>query len=109
MKRRSAIQAGILAGAVTHSAAQGPIEVQQVSKTFSRPVFIATWNFGKAACEKSREVLLAGGSLRDAVERGINVTELDETNRSVGYGGSPNADGVVQLDACFMDGCFICV
>lgn len=108
MKRRTAIHAGIVASTTAsclalHADEEHP-KITSVAASFSRPIFIATWNFGQVACERSREVLSGGGSLRDAVERGINVTELDETNRSVGYGGLPNADGVVQLDACFMDG-----
>lgn len=75
-----------------------------LSKRFSAPVFIATWPFAKAACETAYRTLTSGGSLLDAVERGINVTELDEKISSVGYGGLPNADGIVQLDASFMDG-----
>ena len=113
MKRRTALSKGLLAGAATgmmqrasraqeSREAAGQLATDGLATT--QPVFIATWKFGKAACERSREVLDKGGSLRDAVERGINVTELDESNRSVGYGGLPNADGVVQLDACFMDG-----
>lgn len=78
--------------------------IDEQASGFSTPLFIATWPFGKAACERSREVLKQTGSLRDAVERGINVTELDTNITSVGYGGLPNAEGVVQLDACFMDG-----
>lgn len=113
MKRRTALSNGILATAAIGSAtsrltAQEAQNSQPSPETKSlattQPVFIATWKFGKTACERSREVLQQGGSLRDAVERGINVTELDESNRSVGYGGLPNANGVVQLDACFMDG-----
>lgn len=76
----------------------------QADETKRSPVFVATWPFGKAACDRSLEVLKSSGNLRDAVERGINVTELDESNQSVGVGGYPNADGVVQLDAVFMDG-----
>jgi len=76
----------------------------QAEETKRSPVFIATWPFGKAACDRSLEVLTSSGDLRDAVEKGINVTELDESNQSVGVGGLPNADGVVQLDAVFMDG-----
>jgi N4-(beta-N-acetylglucosaminyl)-L-asparaginase len=40
----------------------------------------------------------------DAVERCANVIEVDPEDSSVGYGGLPNAEGVVQLDACCMDG-----
>ena len=76
----------------------------ELTKSFSKPVFIATWPFGLAACERSRSELNRGSSILDAVERGINVTELDESVDSVGVGGMPNAVGVVQLDASFMDG-----
>jgi isoaspartyl peptidase/L-asparaginase-like protein (Ntn-hydrolase superfamily) len=47
--------------------------------------------------------MLNGGSNLDAVEQGIRVTEASG-NRSVGLSGGPNAAGVVQLDACIMDG-----
>lgn len=49
-------------------------------------------------------VLEGGGNILDAVEKSARVTELDPEDRSVGYGGLPNEDGVVQLDASFMDG-----
>lgn len=79
-------------------------DVESIAANFTKPTFIATWKFGQAACERSREVLNNGGSCADAVEKGIQVAEADEPNRSVGYGGHPNANGMVQLDACFMDG-----
>jgi len=68
------------------------------------PTAIATWPFGKVATAKSGEVLRAGGSALDAVEAGIRVVELDPNEHSVGYGGTPNAEGRVQLDAAIMDG-----
>jgi len=68
------------------------------------PLFIATWPFGLPACQKSLEVLKNGGTVLDAVEKGINVAEADTAVDSVGVGGIPNAEGVVQLDACIMDG-----
>ena len=55
------------------------------------PVFVSTWPFGKAANERAAEILLRGGSLLDAVEKGINVSEDDPAVNSVGYGGLPNA------------------
>ena len=40
----------------------------------------------------------------DALIAGVNIVELDPLDDSVGYGGLPNADGVVQLDSCCMHG-----
>src|SRR5689334_17178754 len=68
------------------------------------PVFVATWKFGVNACRVGWERLNAGASALDAVEAGGNVTEDDPTATSVGYGGLPNAAGVVELDAAIMDG-----
>ncbi len=68
------------------------------------PVFIATWRFGQIACEAGWRVLAAGGSALDAVEQGANGVEEDPEVQSVGYGGLPNSEGVVELDAAIMDG-----
>jgi len=65
---------------------------------------IATWGFGKSAVEVAGEILSNGGSALDAVEKGINVVELDTTVTSVGFGGMPNSKGVVEVDAAIMDG-----
>jgi L-asparaginase/N4-(beta-N-acetylglucosaminyl)-L-asparaginase len=67
-------------------------------------VFLSTWIQGKRANERAAEVFRAGGSLLDAVEKGINTAENDPGITSVGYGGLPNAEGVVELDAAIMDG-----
>ena len=40
----------------------------------------------------------------DALIAGVNIVELDPEDTSVGYGGLPNAEGVVQLDSCCMHG-----
>ena len=65
---------------------------------------IATWDFGLAACAKAHELLTSGADLLDAIEQGVNVVEDDPQVHSVGLGGLPNEDGVVQLDAAMMDG-----
>ena len=117
MLRRHAVQIGTASAMSLHllqqsSAAQqageksnAPLAISdEVAKSFTKPIFIATWPFGLAACERSRSELASSGSILNAVERGINVTELDESVDSVGVGGTPNAEGVVQLDASFMDG-----
>jgi len=68
------------------------------------PLIVSTWGFGKPANEAALKVLIGGGTILDAVEQGIWVTESDKGNSSVGLGGTPNAAGVVQLDACIMSG-----
>lgn len=59
---------------------------------------------GRKAAEEAWAILAAGGRAVDAVERAANVIEVDPEDTSVGYGGLPNEDGVVQLDASIMDG-----
>jgi isoaspartyl peptidase/L-asparaginase-like protein (Ntn-hydrolase superfamily) len=67
------------------------------------PLIVSTWPFGKDANDEALKVLGRGGSLLDAVELGIRVTE-SAGDGSVGLSGGPNAAGVVQLDACIMNG-----
>ncbi|MCB1128689.1 MAG: N(4)-(beta-N-acetylglucosaminyl)-L-asparaginase [Verrucomicrobiae bacterium] len=67
------------------------------------PLIVSTWPFGKAANEQALATLKHGGSPLDAVEQGIRLTE-SSGNGSVGLSGRPNAAGVVQLDACIMNG-----
>lgn len=72
--------------------------------TAARPLLVSTWGFGQQANEAALKAMQQGGSTLDAVEQGIWVTEADLSNSSVGIGGTPNAEGVVQLDACIMWG-----
>lgn len=67
------------------------------------PVVISTWNHGVAANDVAMQVIGKGGKAIDAVEAGVKVTEADPDNLSVGYGGLPDRDGNVTLDACIMD------
>jgi N4-(beta-N-acetylglucosaminyl)-L-asparaginase len=68
-----------------------------------RPVVIASAN-GLEAVKKAWSVLQAGGDPLDAVVSGVNIVEDDPDDVTVGYGGIPNEEGVVQLDASVMDG-----
>src|SRR5271157_5600101 len=73
----------------------------------SRPVVISSANRndgGVNCCAKAVEVIKAGGDTLDAVIAGVNIVELDPRDNSVGYGGLPNEDGVVQLDASCVHG-----
>ena len=67
------------------------------------PLIVSTWGFGKPANELALKVLQGGGSALDAVEQGVRLVETSG-NTSVGLRGKPNAAGVVQLDACIMNG-----
>ena len=105
----TAAQAGAkaAAGTVADAAAQAPA----VRTTAARPVVIASANGhehkngGPQTCvERAFEMLTKGADVLDAVISGVNIVELDPEDTSVGYGGLPNAEGIVQLDACCMHG-----
>lgn len=68
----------------------------------SPPLSIATWN-NVGACQAACQVLNANGKALDAVEAGARIPEADPKDRSVGYGGRPDREGKVTLDACIMD------
>jgi N4-(beta-N-acetylglucosaminyl)-L-asparaginase len=68
-----------------------------------RNIVISSSN-GTRCCNKAWEILQAGGDTLDAVIAGVNINELDPDDTSVGYGGLPNEDGVVELDASVMHG-----
>jgi N4-(beta-N-acetylglucosaminyl)-L-asparaginase len=69
----------------------------------NKPIVISTWDFGVAANKAAWAILSKSGKAIDAVEQGVWVPEADENNHSVGYGGLPDRDGKVTLDACIMD------
>jgi N4-(beta-N-acetylglucosaminyl)-L-asparaginase len=59
---------------------------------------------GINCCAKAMELIKGGGDTLDAVIAGVNIVELDPRDTSVGYGGLPNEDGVVELDASCIHG-----
>ena len=76
-----------------------------------KPVVIASGNGhlfrngGKFTCVETAFAQMTGGAdVLDALIAGVNIVELDPEDTSVGFGGLPNAEGVVQLDACCMHG-----
>ena len=73
------------------------------SRPVRKPLVVSTWNHGIDANEAAWKILDAGGRALDAVEKGVMVVEADPTIQSVGYGGLPDRDGHVTLDACIMD------
>lgn len=103
--RRGFLSKSVIAVAGGAMAKSVQTNAQSHSKVASgRPVFVSTWGFGKPANEASLRIHEEGGSILDAIEAGIRLTEADESNASVGFGGKPAANGKVQLDACIMYG-----
>jgi len=69
----------------------------------SSPVCISSGN-GLRAVERAYARIVAGDDTALAVVNGVGIVEADPNDMSVGYGGLPNEDGVVQLDASVMHG-----
>lgn len=62
-------------------------------------------NGGDVTCvQRAYSMITKGEDVLDAVIAGVNIVELDPLDDSVGYGGLPNADGIVQLDSSCMHG-----
>jgi N4-(beta-N-acetylglucosaminyl)-L-asparaginase len=76
---------------------------EEVKRSLGQPIVVSTWNHGLPANEAAWKVLQAGGRALDAVEAGVRVPEADPLVTTVGYGGFPDREGKVTLDACIMD------
>ncbi|MFN0033131.1 MAG: N(4)-(beta-N-acetylglucosaminyl)-L-asparaginase [Flavobacteriales bacterium] len=64
---------------------------------------LSTWDAGLKANAAAMLALQAGGNALDMAEKGVNDTEADFSNLSVGLGGLPDREGHTTLDACIMD------
>ena len=95
----------IAAAAMASAASAGTKVVGQLtnSERSMKPVVISTWRHGLPANEAAWKLLTSGGRALDAVEAGVRVSESDPSVMSVGYGGRPDREGNVTLDACIMD------
>jgi N4-(beta-N-acetylglucosaminyl)-L-asparaginase len=116
LNRRDLILAGAAVGLTATSliaaprALLGQAPAVVVPKSV-RPVVISSANGnvfkngGTVTCvEKAFALITQGSDVLDALVAGVNLLELDPEEDSVGYGGLPNAEGVVQLDSCCMHG-----
>src|SRR5438067_10120045 len=114
MNRRRFMQSSVAGGltlAVTPRALLGQAPTVTSSKSL-KPVVIASSNGNKfknggdvTCVQKAFTMMTQGGAdVLDALIAGVNIVELDPLDDSVGYGGLPNAEGVVQLDSSCMHG-----
>lgn len=112
MQRREFLASASALGALTAvdlSSAHGAPAI--LRRRAARPVIVSSsngnWfrNGGPKNCiETAYEMIVQRSDVLDALIAGVNIDELDPTEPYVGYGGLPNADGVVQLDASVMHG-----
>ena len=110
MTRRDFVATGVTIAGVTPSVV-GAMAQAPAIRTGVRPVVVASPNGNRyknggpvTAVQRAFELIARGDDVLDAVIAGVNICELDPEDTSVGYGGLPNADGVVQLDASCMHG-----
>jgi len=99
MIRRSFLKNSLLSLPIL-PASTGALNIAPIGK---KPIVVSTWDFGKAANAEAWKILSSQGKAIDAIEAGAKVPEADESNKTVGYGGYPDRDGHVTLDACIMD------
>jgi N4-(beta-N-acetylglucosaminyl)-L-asparaginase len=104
----STVSAGVAAAAAQPVFGQAPTVM---TRRTVKPVVISDLsgakfrNGGPHNCvEKAFSMITGGGDVLDALIAGVNIPELDPEETGIGYGGLPNADGVVQLDSCCMHG-----
>jgi N4-(beta-N-acetylglucosaminyl)-L-asparaginase len=81
------------------NAAAAPLQTNVKGK----PLVISTWAPNVKANAEAWKTLSKGGKAVDADEAGVQIPEADPSDQSVGYGGLPDRDGKVTLDACIMD------
>src|SRR5262245_51645355 len=113
INRREFVRAGSAAGLVATAgvgSARGESPTILIPSSV-KPVVISSANGnefkngGTVTCvEKAFGMISQGSDVLDALGAGVNILELDPLEDSVGYGGLPNAEGVVQLDSSCMHG-----
>ncbi len=101
LSRRDFIKTGV--GAGTAALLTGGKINLQAQPQKNRFIAISSFN-GLAAADKAMQLMKAGDDPLDAAIAGVNIVENDPEDTSVGYGGLPNEDGIVELEASVMHG-----
>ncbi|MFA7227451.1 MAG: N(4)-(beta-N-acetylglucosaminyl)-L-asparaginase [Melioribacteraceae bacterium] len=101
--RRNFVKTGALVGGSLIANPFSPSNIFGRSEGKGGLIAISTWGGTIQSSGKAIEFLRSGKNSLDAIEAGIRVAEDDPANSSVGYGGLPDEDGIVTLDASIMD------
>jgi N4-(beta-N-acetylglucosaminyl)-L-asparaginase len=101
--RRNFLKTGAAFGAAFAATRDAVARFRQTAGAAGLRRVVSSGN-GLRATEKAMELLTRGEAPLDAVIAGVNIVEDDPNDMSVGYGGLPNEDGEVELDASVMDG-----
>src|SRR5690349_15500330 len=112
MKRRDFMRNGAVAGLTLAAAKNEVVGFPMILKQSAvKPLVISSANGNKfknggavTAVQKAFTMMTKGADVLDSVIAGVNIVELDPLDDSVGYGGLPNAEGIVQLDSSVMHG-----
>lgn len=94
---------GVVAAAADSALAAQPAK-RKPTKPGEYPIKAISSDNGLAATRKAFELMQAGADTLDAAIAGVAIVEDDPNDTSVGYGGLPNEEGVVELDAAVMHG-----
>ncbi len=98
--RRSFIKKTVLGGLAFSTSSE---IFSKTAPNVTKPIVISTWKWGIDANAEAWKVLQQDGKAIDAVEQGVRVSESDPNVTSVGYGGLPDREGRLTLDASIMD------
>ena len=112
ISRRDFIQTGTVVAGLTAASSRNAFgRAPAIQSSGVRPVVIASGNGhrirngGSETCvETAFRMMTEGEDVLESLIAGVNLNELDPEDGGVGFGGSPNADGIVQLDSCCMHG-----
>ena len=112
ISRRDFIQTGTVVAGLTAASSRNAFgRAPAIQSSGVRPVVIASGNGhrirngGSETCvETAFRMMTDGEDVLESLIAGVNLNELDPEDGGVGFGGSPNADGIVQLDSCCMHG-----
>ena len=100
MKRRNFIKKGVVGSVAVGSLSNNLLSMKNSNPG---PRIISTWKHGVPANKIAWELLKKGDGGLTAVEYGVRDSEDNPDERSVGFGGLPDREGKVTLDACIMD------